>query len=112
LQVYLIDLKSAVPPNICSEDYLMVQLLEFTDAVDSELSEYEEPDPESIFPPKITRLILRQPVGGFPPFFCIDELFPYLYVSPQAKQALEDAGIRGLEFFSEEGIRAEGAAIS
>jgi hypothetical protein len=99
--------KEYYPPEVCNQDYVVVQLLEPTDAVDRELSKYEEPDPTSIIPPGITRLILREPIGGFPPFFFIDELFPYLYVSPQAKQALEDAGIRGLQFFPKKGVRAD-----
>jgi hypothetical protein len=104
--------KDYYSPEVCNQDYVVVQLLEPTDAVDTKLSEYEEPDPDSIIPPGITRLILREPVGGFLPLFFIDELFPYLYVSPQAKQALKDAGIRGLQFFPKKGVRAEGAAIS
>jgi hypothetical protein len=100
------------PPDVCNQDYVVLQLLEFTNAVDSELSEYEEPDPDSIFSPSIIRMVLREPVGGFPPVFCIPQEFRYnLFVSPQAKQVLEDAGIRGLEFLPEEGVRAGSANV-
>jgi hypothetical protein len=102
--------KEYYPPEVCNQDYVVVQLLEFTDAVDPKLSEYKPYGPDSILPPRITRMVFREPAGGFPPIFCIPEAFRYsLYVSPQAKQALEDAGIRGLEFFSKRGVRAEGA---
>jgi hypothetical protein len=97
-----------LPPEVCNQDYVVLQLLETTDAIDTQLSEYEQFNPNNIIPPGITRLVLREPVGGFPPIFRLARDFSsYVYVSPQAKQALEDAGIRGLQFFSEEGVRAE-----
>jgi hypothetical protein len=97
-----------LPPEVCNQDYVALQLLEATDAIDTQLSEYEQFNPNNIIPPRITRLVLREPVGGFPPIFRLARDFSsYVYVSPQAKQALEDAGIRGLQFFSEEGVRAE-----
>jgi hypothetical protein len=97
-----------LPPEVCNQDYVVLQLLEATDAIDTQLSEYEQFNPSDIIPPGITRLILREPVGGFPPIFRLAKKFStHIYVSPQAKQALEDADIRGLEFFSEEGVRAK-----
>jgi hypothetical protein len=103
--------KEYYPSEVCNQDYVVLQLLEATDAIDTELSEYGEPG--LILPPKITRLILREPAGGFPPIFRLaKKLSVYIYVSPQAKQALEDAGIRGLQYFEEEGVRAEGATVS
>jgi hypothetical protein len=101
--------KEYYPPEACNQDYVVLQLLEATDAIDTELSEYGEPG--LIIPAGITWLILREPVGGFPPIFRLDKEFSTsIFVSPQAKQALEDAGIRGLEFFSEEGIRINNLA--
>jgi hypothetical protein len=99
-----------LPPNICNQDYVLLQLLEFTNAVDPDLSEYEDSSLNRIIPPQITHMVLREPAEGFPPIFCIPEEFRNnLYISSQAKQALEDAGIRGLEFFPEEGVRAGSA---
>jgi hypothetical protein len=101
------------PPEVCNQDYVVLQLLDFTDAVDAELSEYKQYGPSDMFPPSIIRMVLREPVGGFPPVFCIPQEFRYnLFVSRQAKQALEDAGIRGLEFLPQEGVRAENLTAS
>jgi hypothetical protein len=98
--------KEYFPPEVCNQDYVVVQLLDALDVIDTQLSEYGKPG--SILPAPITRLVLREPAGGFPPIFRLEKDFYYsLYVSPQAKHALEDADIRGLEFFSEEGVRVE-----
>jgi hypothetical protein len=94
--------------EICNKNFIALQLLEDTDAIDFERSGYEEPIPDSIIAPAINRLILREPPEGFPPIFRLaKEYFPYLHVSLKAKQALEDSGIRGLEFIPEEGITAQ-----
>jgi hypothetical protein len=97
--------REGLPSDICNTDYVALQLLEETDVIDFELSEYEDPIPDSILPPTISRLVLREPIEGFPPIFRLaKEYLPYLHVSLKAKQALEDAGIHGLEFVDEEGI--------
>jgi hypothetical protein len=89
----------------CNRDFVALQLLEHTDAIDRELTEYI-PDPDNPdWPPDLKRLVLKEPSSGFPPMFRVQgERFP-LYVSPSAKQALEEAGIRGLKFIPQEGVR-------
>jgi hypothetical protein len=100
--------REELPPEICNQDYVALQLLERTDAIDFEHSEFEEPIPNSIVPPQITWLILKEPKKGFPPIFRSDKKnTTFLYVSSVAKDALEEAGIRGLEFIPEEGTRAQ-----
>ena len=79
-------------------DYVAVQLLEQLDIFDRENSVYS---PNSISPHgvgRIRRLVLKVPPQGLPPIFRIIENSTYLYVSPEAKAALEGAGITGIRF--------------
>jgi hypothetical protein len=102
-----------LPPDICNQDYVALQLLESIDIIDFENSEFEEPDPESILPPKITWLILKEPKEGLPPIFRLArENTTFLYISPAAKEALEESDIRGLEFIAEEGIKAQQVGVA
>jgi hypothetical protein len=85
-----------------NHDYIILHLLELSDVFDMERSEYNTErgvaDPEMVLLTNIYNIVLKEPEGGFPPIFRIkgDEL-PW-YVSAKAKQALEDAGIQGLDF--------------
>jgi hypothetical protein len=92
-----------------NEDYVAVQLLEHIDVIDLQHSTFETLEPNSIFTPRITRLVLRQPLQGFPPIFRLNRVGEdvSIYVSIEAKEALEEAGIRGLDFIPEEGICAQ-----
>jgi hypothetical protein len=103
-----------VSPELCNEDYVAVQLLEHINVIDFEHSILEDLDPDSIFTPRITRLVLREPDQGFPPIFRLNRVGEdvYSYVSPQAKQALEEANIRGLEFIPEDGIISQNLGVS
>jgi hypothetical protein len=87
---------------IRNHDYIILQLLEFSDVFDMERSEYNTDrgvaDPEMIFLTDIQNIVLKEPQGGFPPIFRIKGYEVPLYVSAEAKQALEDAGIQGLNF--------------
>jgi hypothetical protein len=112
LDEYLLN--GEIPSSLYNEDYVAVQLLEHIDVIDSEHSVFENLEPNSIFTPRITRLILRELKPGFPPIFRINRVGEdvYLYVSAAAKEALEEAGIRGLEFIPEEGTRAQEASAA
>jgi hypothetical protein len=100
---------SEIPTHLCNEDYVAVQLLEHLNVIDYEHSVFENLEPNSIFTPRVTRLVLREPEQGFPPIFRLDRVGEdiYLYVSLAAKNALEEAGIRGVDFIEEEGTRAQ-----
>ena len=79
-------------------DYTAVQLLEQLDIFDREKSLYE---PNFLNPNKVGRvekLVLKVPEEGLPPIFRIKDKPTYLYVSPEAKIALEEAGITGIRF--------------
>ena len=79
-------------------DYVAVQLLEQLDIFDRENSIYEP----GIFNPNdvgdIDKLVLKIPESGLPPIFRIANYSIVLYVSPEAKTALEEAGITGIRF--------------
>jgi hypothetical protein len=85
-----------------NHDYIILQLLELSDVFDMERSEYNTvrgvADPEEVFLTNIYNIVLKEPEGGFPPIFRVKgDAVPW-YVSAKAKQALEDAGIQGLDF--------------
>ena len=81
-----------------STDYVAVQLLEHLDIFDHEKSVYRQ---SSISPNgvgRIKKLVLQISGKGLPPIFRIIENSTYLYVSPEAKAALEEAEITGIRF--------------
>lgn len=105
-------------PEICNEDYVILQLMEDINAIDLENSEFEELDPDDPVPPRIIRLTLCEPESGFPPIFRLAQHERYsvsyfdIYVSKIAKNALEDAGIKGVSFIPEEGTRTQEASAA
>jgi hypothetical protein len=102
-------LEHNVPPDgEFNEDYVGLQLLEHIDGIDYEYSELK-PRKNPNLPPHITNLVLKEPIGGFPPIFRLNRVGEdlMLFVSPAAKEALEEAGIKGLSFTEYEGTRAQ-----
>jgi hypothetical protein len=85
-----------------NHDYIILHLLELSDVFDMERSEYNTErgvaDPERILLTDVQNVVLKEPEGGFPPIFRVKEYSLRWYVSAKAKQALEDAGIQGLDF--------------
>jgi hypothetical protein len=108
------------PGGEFNEDYVSLQLLEHTDGIDYDHSEFDlNPDPQNllpdlVLPPDIIDLVLKEPVGGFPPIFRLNRAGErvLLFVSLTAKEALEEAGIKGLRFTEYEGTRAEEMSVS
>jgi hypothetical protein len=98
--------------EICNEDYVILQLMERVDAVDVENSEFEELEPDDPIPPMINKLILREPKNGFPPIFRLADSDKFsishfsIYLSLASKEALENSGIRGIDFIPKEGFKA------
>jgi hypothetical protein len=89
-----------VPIGTENHDYVAVQLTDHEPVFDYDRSVYDE-DPEA--PHIIThvkKLVLTTPPGGFPSLFRVrgTGLRLPLYVSAEARAALEAAGIRGVEF--------------
>jgi hypothetical protein len=98
-----------VPPDgEFNEDYVSLQLLEHVDVIDYDQSDFRfRLNPN--MPPYVINLILKEPIGGFPPIFRLDRAGERtsLYISSAAKEALEEAGIKGLRFTEYEGTRAQ-----
>jgi hypothetical protein len=89
------NLKRDVPIN---DDYVVIQLLKYTDAFDREASEYimRRGRPDKVG--AIRKLVLREPVSGFPSLFKIPELSNKLFVNESVKCGLIEAGILGCVF--------------
>ena len=81
-----------------STDYVAVQLLEQLNIFDREKSVYSTSSINPNAVGRIRKLVLKVPESGLPPIFRIIENSTYLYVSPEAKAALEEAGITGIRF--------------
>lgn len=81
--------------ELCNENYVAVQLLEHLDVADQERSTYESAYDGSL---QIDELVLKEPPGGFPPIFRVKGDPIYLFASPAAKQTLDAAGIRSLNY--------------
>jgi hypothetical protein len=96
------------PSGEFNEDYVGLQTLERLDGIDYKHCEFR-PRMNPNRQPHITNLVLKEPIGGFPPIFRLNRAGEdlRLFVSPAAKEALEEAGIKGLDFFPQEGTRAQ-----
>ncbi|WP_233104147.1 hypothetical protein [Haliangium ochraceum] len=75
--------------------FVAVQVSEFLDAVDWQKSVYEERLLGSI---RFKKLFLAEKEGKLPPFFRIKADRSLMLVSREAREALEDADIRGASF--------------
>jgi hypothetical protein len=86
--------------NLIECDYVILHLGQLSDVLDMEESIYIEKqsiiDPSQIIIGDIEKLRLKEPEGGFPPIFRVKWDEVSLYVSSEAKAALEAAGIQGL----------------
>jgi hypothetical protein len=94
------------PGGEFNEDYVSLQLLEHIDGIDPDSCEYEDYDDDApvILPPRLkSSWRLKEPSSGFPPIFRVKKQSNTLFVSPVTKVALEEAGIKGLNFFPKEG---------
>jgi hypothetical protein len=105
---------ATLPAGEFNEDYVGLQLLEHVDGINYEQTEFRPSVNPAILPPQITNLVLQEPVGGFPPVFRLNRAGEniFLFVSPAAKEALEEAGIKGLDFFPKKGTRAQEASTA
>jgi hypothetical protein len=94
----VLDWDTMEPTGRESHDYIALQLLEHQDLFDWENSVYEhnpnKPNPFN----SLQTLVLKTPETGFPPIFRIPTLPRRLFVSAQARAALETAALQGLKF--------------
>ncbi len=84
-------------------DYVILHLTERSDLLDTDNSIYtREPvmdDSGRTFICDIEKLVLKEPENGLPPMFRVKWTHVHLFVSAEAKIALEAAGIQGLSFY-------------
>lgn len=101
-QIYNEELGRRTNSGIVYENFFAVQLLEDLDVLDLENSIYERGtrNPDAIM--DVEKTFFREPSSGFPPLFRAVHLENYLYVSEEARIALEVAGIRGVDFIQVE----------
>jgi hypothetical protein len=83
-------------------DYVILHLTELSDILDLDKSVYAEEqsvkDPSRIVICDIEKIVLKEPKKGFPPVFRVKWTELHLFVSAEAKTALEAAGVQGLSF--------------
>jgi hypothetical protein len=83
-------------------DYVILHLTELSDFLDPDKSIYTREqamdDPSRTMISDIEKLVLKEPVNGFPPMFRVKWTEVNLFVSAEAKTALEASGIQGLSF--------------
>jgi hypothetical protein len=95
--------------DICNQSYLAVHLLEHIDVMDREKSEFEYSAVNPNIPPSVIKLAIKETTGGFPPLFRICDDPTWLFISPTAKEALENSKIQGIQFLP---YGSDGIAIS
>ena len=101
-QIYNEELGKKTNSGIVYDNFFAVQVLEDLDILDLEDSIYERGtrNPDAII--NVKKTVLREPSTGFPPLFRAVHRETYLYVSSEARIALETAGIRGVDFIQVE----------
>jgi hypothetical protein len=88
----------APKPEAADYRFSAVQLTEHMDAFDWEHSEYIR---DKYLPDRtagISKLVLKEPPGGFPPLFRLAAAPSSLFISAPAKRDLEEAAVRGVQF--------------
>jgi hypothetical protein len=83
-------------------DYVILQLNKLSHFLDMDKSLYTltemVDDPTKLLVQDIKKLMLKEPENGFPPIFRVEWKAVNLFVSAEAKIALEAAGIKGTGF--------------
>lgn len=92
------ELKQWVLSGRVNNNYVAVNILEHLDIFDRKNSIYKLGILDSNEVRAVTKLALHEPEEGLPPLFKL-KVMPYdLFVSPEAKLALEESGITGIDF--------------
>jgi hypothetical protein len=103
-QIYNAELGTESSSGIEFHNFFAVHILEDLDVFDCENSVYEfsKNNSSNIDICSIEKVVLKEPEKGFPPLFRDSTLSTRLYVSAEARTALEAAGIRGVDFIQVE----------
>lgn len=87
-------------------DYVAVQLTEFADVFDWEKSAYTA-NPRTNFLSSVDEFVFKTPHSGLPPIFRLERERATLFVSEEARQALKNAGVKGIKYTSLKGFGSE-----
>jgi hypothetical protein len=103
-QIYDERLDKDTNSGIEYDNFFAVHVLEDLDVFDWENSIYERSSKNPNAVKETEKIILKEPITGFPPLFRVITvpLRTDLYVSAEARTALEIAGIRGVDFIQVE----------
>lgn len=78
--------------------YVVLRHTTHLDVFDRDRSQFEASEINPKRAIRIRRLVLRRPAEGFPSSFRIPDATSYLFVSGEAKRALEAIPVQGVEF--------------
>jgi hypothetical protein len=81
-------------------DFVAVQILESSNYFDFEHSVYERHPRDPEWVDTVERYVLNEPEGGFPPLFRLEVTPTELFISSKAREALREAGIRGVAYYT------------
>jgi hypothetical protein len=86
---------------------LAVQILERSSFFDFAYSEYERHPRDPDWVRSVNRYALGEPSGGFPPLFRLEVTPSELFISPKAREALRESGIRGTAYYPLDCLQSE-----
>jgi hypothetical protein len=89
-------------PRTENHNYVAIHLTKYLDAFDFENSVYERSTINPDVVKNIRWISLRETDTGFPPLFAVEPASTKLFVSAEARTALEAADIQGIEFLHAE----------
>jgi hypothetical protein len=81
-----------------NHDYIALNLLGLSNLFNWQESEYELHPNIDNWANRVDNLVLKEPADGYPPIFRMLPLARELFISAEAREALEVAGIQGLQF--------------
>jgi hypothetical protein len=90
------DTDGNLKPECYTDDYVLLQITEYLDAMDLERSEYEEYDEELNLAVFVDKFIFKDIGREYPPIFRLTHSPVDLFISEIAKNALEAAGMKSL----------------
>jgi hypothetical protein len=90
------DSEGNLRPEYYTDNYVLLQITEYLDAMDLERSEYEEYDEELNLVVFVDKFVFKDIGREYPPIFRLTHSPVDLFISEAAKQALEAAGMRSL----------------
>jgi hypothetical protein len=82
------------------ETLVAIQILEKSNYFDFERSVYERHPRDPEWVRTVEKYVLNEPEEGFPPLFRLEVTPSQLFISSKAREALREAGIRGVAYYT------------